>query len=61
MADSKWQWIDNAFGPMGWFSAEEKARHEGTKEFSNGHWRSIPEEERASMERSIGRLAYEQA
>lgn len=57
----KWQWMDNHFGPMGWFSDEEKAEHEGKPEFQNGHWRPIPEEERASMARAIGALAYEQA
>jgi len=43
------------------FTDEEKAQHEGTPEFSNGHWRLIPEAEVASMDAAIGRLAYEQS
>jgi len=58
---NKWQWMDDHFGPMGWFTDEEKAQHEGTPEFSNGHWRLIPEAEVASMDAAIGRLAYEQS
>jgi hypothetical protein len=58
---SKWQWISNHFGPMGWFTQEEKAQHEGTPDFTEGHWRLVSAEEVASMNRYIGRLAYEQA
>jgi hypothetical protein len=57
----KWQWIDDHFGPMGWFSDQEKSKHEGTGEFINGHWRALSKEEVESFARDIGRLAYEQS
>lgn len=57
----KWQWMDNRCGPMGWFSDAEKKKHEGTEEFTNGHWRKLGQQEITSMVRSIGRLAYEQS
>jgi len=59
----KWQWMDNHFGAMGWFSDKEKRKHEreGKPEFSNGHFREIPPEEVAAMDASIARLAYEQS
>ena len=59
--ESKWQWMDNHFGPMGWFNDAEKTRHEGTAEFLDGHWRPISPEELASMNRYIGQLAYDQS
>ena len=58
---SKWQWIDNAFGPMGWFTNRAKARLEGTEGFTNGHWRPIGPEELAAANADIKRLFHEQA
>lgn len=57
----KWQWVDDHFGPMGWFSSVDKKRFENTKEVSAGHWRPLDPEEVASMRATIGRLAYEQS
>jgi hypothetical protein len=61
IADCKWQWMDATYGPMGWFTDEEKRQHENTPEFANGEWRVIPAEEVASMNRCIAQLAYEQS
>lgn len=56
MLASKWQWMDNHFGPMGWFNDADKQQHEGTPGFLNGHWRPI-----ASENRALAQLAYEQS
>lgn len=61
MTESKWQWIDNTFGPMGWFSDAEKLAQADNPEFLNGVWRLISPEEVEQTERAIGRLAYEQS
>jgi hypothetical protein len=61
MDKCKWQWISDHYGPMGCFSDEEKSQHEGTDEFTNGHWQALSEKEVNSMVRYIGRLAYEQS
>lgn len=61
MLNSKWQWIDDHFGPMGWFTDEAKTQLEGTKEFQHGHWRPISAEELAQANADLGRLAYEQS
>lgn len=58
---AKWQWMDHNFGPMGWFTHEERAEHNGKPEFSNGHWRPISVEEVESMNAAIGQMAYEQS
>lgn len=55
----KWQWIDDRFGPMGWFGDAYKARVEN--EFDGGHWRLIEAEEVERMARIIGQLAHEQS
>ena len=57
----KWQWMDNHFGPMGWFSDRQKVEHEGTAEFLDGYWRLLSESEVAFMSASVSRLAYEQS
>ena len=59
--DSKWQWMDNAYGPMGWFSDVQKAEYEGTAEFTNGHWRAIDPKEVAAFHADVKQLAYEQS
>lgn len=59
--DSRWQWMDDSYGPMGWFSDAEKAEHEGTEEFSGGHWRPISQQERESQNRSYNHQAYIQS
>jgi hypothetical protein len=61
MPESKWQWVSNQYGPMGWFTDAEKAEHQGTPEFTNGHWRPVPPEEVEAHYRAVGRLAYEQS
>ena len=58
---TKWQWMSNVHGGMGWFSEEEKKAHEGTAEFTDGYWRLVPPEEVATFLASVGRLAYEQS
>lgn len=59
--DSEWQWVDNQFGPMGWFTDADKKRFTNTKEFSTGHWRRLSTKEVAEMKAYVGRLAYEQS
>ncbi len=61
MPDSKWQWMSNSYGGMGWFTDEEKAGHEGTAEFSNGWWRPLTADELSEHCRWVGRMAYEQS
>jgi uncharacterized protein YbdZ (MbtH family) len=61
MPESKWQWIDNTFGPMGWFTDAEKAEHDGKPDFINGHWRQVPPEEVADQNAWLGRLTHEQS
>ncbi len=61
MLASKWQWMDNSFGPMGWFTDAEKTQHEGTEGFRNGHWRPVSPEELANENRALGALAYQQS
>ena len=61
-----WQWMDDHFGPMGWFNDTdkrlyEKAAADGQGGFTKGHWRQIPAEEVAKMNGYIGQLAYEQS
>jgi hypothetical protein len=59
--NSQWQWMDDRFGPMGWFSDADKKQLENTEEFASGHWRRLATSEVASMNAYVGRLAYEQA
>ena len=47
--DVQWQWIDDRNGPMGWFSDAEKAEHEGTPDFSAGHWAPVGQADKDSM------------
>lgn len=56
-----WQWIHNSYGGMGWFTDEDKQKVEGHPDFNDGSWRLIPTEEVASMNRTIGQMAYEQS
>lgn len=58
---TKWQWMDNHHGPMGWFSDEDKKEYEGTVEFRNGTWRRLSAEEVATNNRALARLYYEQS
>lgn len=58
---SKWQWIDDNYGPMGWFSDAAKRRCEGAPGFENGHFRALSATETESMGAYVGALAYEQA
>ncbi len=57
----KWQWVSTTYGPMGWFTAEEKKAHEGTESFSDGKWVPVAPAEVDSFNRWVGRLAYEQS
>ncbi len=57
----QWQWVDNAFGPMGWFTDAQKNKHQGEADFSNGHWRRLDTGEVFEFKASIKRLAYEQS
>lgn len=59
--EHRWQWMDDHYGPMGWFTDAEKDKHEGTEEFAQGHFRPLTPEERDSMNRWHARLASEQA
>lgn len=56
---TKWQWISNRFGPMGWFSDADKVKN--SPQFTDGHWRMVPASEVAEMDRAIAQLAYEQS
>ena len=56
-----WQWMDATYGGMGWFTSEQKAKHEGTDGFKNGWWRQVPKKELDESNRVIGRWAYEQS
>lgn len=60
-AISMWQWMDDNYGGMGWFTDEQKQQYENNREFSKGYWRPIPVAEVEAMNRSIGQLAYEQS
>ena len=59
--NSKWEWVDDRYGAMGWFSDADKRRFENTKEFSAGKWRRLDPKEVAEFRAYIGRLAYEQS
>lgn len=59
-ANRYWQWMDNRFGPMGWFTDEGKREHKGGEDFQDGTWREIPEEEVAAANRDLTRLYREQ-
>jgi hypothetical protein len=59
VSECKWQWVSNHFGPMGWFTDEQKAEHES--KFTDGWWRPLSVEEVARMSAAIGGLAYEQS
>jgi len=63
MLKSKWQWIDNQYGPMGWFTDEERCACERSfaGAFANGHWRAITAEELAGMNAAMVASAYEQS
>ena len=56
-----WQWMDDRYGGMGWFTEEEKWACENSPVSANGHWREVPEAERDSMIAMIGQAAYDQA
>jgi hypothetical protein len=55
--ESKWQWVSNCYGPMGWFTDAQKAE----ADFKNGHWERLGKAEVVSMQRTIDALAYEQS
>jgi len=57
--ETRWQWISDAFGPMGWFSSAQKRAHKSDS--GPGHWRKVPAQEVEQNRRAVGRLAYEQA
>ena len=59
--DSRWQWMDDHYGPMGWFTDAEKQENEGSEEFSGGHWRPLPKQERDAMNAWYRQAAYEQS
>jgi hypothetical protein len=59
--EQRWQWMDNRFGGMGWFTAAEKEQHEGTSKFKDGWWRPVPADGVDEFNRYVGRLAYEQS
>jgi len=56
-----WQWMDNAFGPMGWFNDDERRELTGHQEFQNGHWREVSEEELKINRAWLTRLYCKQA
>lgn len=61
MSEATWQWVDNHFGPMGWFTDADKTKYEGTEEFSNGKWVPVTPEELAEFNQWLGRMLYEQS
>lgn len=61
MLESKWQWVSNHVGPMGWFTDGEKKLWERSPKFTDGYWRPIADDERERMNRAIGQMAYEQS
>jgi hypothetical protein len=63
MIEVKWQWMDNHFGPMGWFSDKDKRKHErsNTSDFCNGEWRKVSKEEVDSANSWLSRLYHEQS
>ena len=61
MPDTRWQWISEHFGPMGWFTPQQKAQHERTRELRDGHWRLVPPDEVAAFYRYVADLAHAQA
>lgn len=61
VAETRWQWMDNHFGAMGWFDDAAKRLYENQPGFTDGHWRLVPAEEVAEFYRVIARLAYEQS
>lgn len=54
-----WQWIDDNYGPMGWFSDEDKDEVEA--ELDNGHFRLVPQEEVDDFNKWLGHLSYTQS
>ncbi len=59
--NSKWQWIDDNYGPMGWFSDAEKIKNEGTRPFLNGHWKELAPKEVTSFLNCVREMAYSQS
>lgn len=56
-----WQWVCNTYGPLGWFTDEQRREYEETEEFKDGHWREVPKEEMAEHLRWYARMYYEQS
>ena len=59
MADWRWQWVSNRYGPQGWFTQAEKTAFE--KKFKNGRWRKLTTVEVDRFKRYLAHLRHSQA
>lgn len=56
MTAKYWEWIDDHFGPMGWFTDSEKE----VANFTGGFWRPVAKKEQESMRLWLTQFTYEQ-
>jgi hypothetical protein len=59
----RWQWIDNTYGPQGWFTYEDMQKIKGEDGFTDtdGQWVKVPQKKVEEFYRWVGALAYQQA